>query len=277
MRIHHLNCGTLRPHLGRPGNGLRGWLTPAHLVTHCLLVESDDGLVLVDTGFGTADVDAPRERLGRFFLASVRPALERAETALEQVRRLGFDQAHLQHILLTHLDLDHAGGLPDFPAARVHVCAAELEAACAARAIAERVRYRPRQWAHGPCWVQHSFAAGESWHGLPCVRPLPGVSPELLLVALPGHTRGHCGVAVRTQTGGWLLHCGDGYVDRSEIEGTAPASPLLPLYQQIVQVTAERAASQARLRALAAEPGSDLRLFSSHDPREFAALELSAL
>ncbi|HEX5117671.1 MAG TPA: hypothetical protein VFW65_20960 [Pseudonocardiaceae bacterium] len=32
---------------------------------HCLLIETDrDGLVLVDTGLGVADVDSPRQRLG---------------------------------------------------------------------------------------------------------------------------------------------------------------------------------------------------------------------
>lgn len=31
----------------------------------------------------------------------------------------------VRHIVLTHLDLDHAGGLPDFPHAKVHVHATE--------------------------------------------------------------------------------------------------------------------------------------------------------
>ncbi len=33
----------------------------------------------------------------------------------------------MRHIVLTHLDVDHAGGLPDFPDARVHVFAREHE------------------------------------------------------------------------------------------------------------------------------------------------------
>ena len=37
-------------------------------------------------------------------------------------------------IVLTHLDLDHAGGLADFPQATVHVSATELRALQAPRA-----------------------------------------------------------------------------------------------------------------------------------------------
>ena len=38
-----------------------------HLIGHCLLVETDLGLVLVDTGFGLQDVRDPKSRLSRFF------------------------------------------------------------------------------------------------------------------------------------------------------------------------------------------------------------------
>ncbi|RZL98332.1 MAG: MBL fold metallo-hydrolase, partial [Sphingomonas sp.] len=74
MRIHHLNCGTCCPAGGRLFDGY----TPhgaAHLVCHCLLIETDAGLVLVDTGYGTRDVDHPHDRLADFFIALNRPRL----------------------------------------------------------------------------------------------------------------------------------------------------------------------------------------------------------
>jgi len=43
------------------------------------------------------------------------------------------------------------------------------------------------------------------------VRALPGARDDVLLIPLPGHSRGHCGVAVKTGEG-WLLHCGDAYL-----------------------------------------------------------------
>jgi hypothetical protein len=65
MRIHHLNCGCMCPIGGPLFDGFsRG--PRARLVCHCLLVETDQGLVLIDTGFGLRDVKAPYSRLSPF-------------------------------------------------------------------------------------------------------------------------------------------------------------------------------------------------------------------
>ena len=58
MRIHHLNCGLMEPLGGAMFDGVSGGAT-AKLACHCLLVETDQGLVLVDTGFGLQDVRQP--------------------------------------------------------------------------------------------------------------------------------------------------------------------------------------------------------------------------
>jgi glyoxylase-like metal-dependent hydrolase (beta-lactamase superfamily II) len=85
-------------------------------------------LVLVETGFGTRDFIRPSKVVRAFtFLSGTRRDVR--DTALHQVARLGYDVRDVQHIVLTHLHLDHAGGLPDFPWATVHVHALEYEAA----------------------------------------------------------------------------------------------------------------------------------------------------
>ncbi|GAA5036220.1 hypothetical protein [Actinopolymorpha pittospori] len=61
MRVHHLNCGTMRPLGGRLIDGRGGFLHRAELVCHCLLVETGDELVLVDTGMGSPSVERPGE------------------------------------------------------------------------------------------------------------------------------------------------------------------------------------------------------------------------
>ena len=48
---------------------------------------------------------------------------------MRQIQRLGFDPRDVRDIVLTHLDFDHAGGLCDFPEARVHLLGAELAGA----------------------------------------------------------------------------------------------------------------------------------------------------
>lgn len=128
MRIHHLNCGCMCPIGGALFDGFSRGLT-ARLICHCLLVETEQGLVLIDTGFGERDVKAPRSRLSPFFMNLNRIQFEQKYTALAAVEQLGYAARDVRHIVLTHLDFDHAGGLEDFPEATVHVMQAEIDAA----------------------------------------------------------------------------------------------------------------------------------------------------
>jgi glyoxylase-like metal-dependent hydrolase (beta-lactamase superfamily II) len=238
---------------------------------HCVLIEGEDGLVLVDAGLGVEDVNEPR-RLGFLFNAIVRPRLEIAETALRQVADLGFRPGDVRHIVPTHLDLDHAGGIGDFPGAAVHVFAAELRAASNPSSLTERGRYRAAQIAAVKKWAPIE-EAGESWFGFQAVSAIPGTRDEALLIPLPGHTRGHCGVAVR-RPDGWLLHCGDAYYHRSEIEPDGGATPAgIRFAERMASVNdTERRANLARLRDLARLAGGEVKLICSHDLAEFAAM-----
>ena len=277
LKVHHLNCGSLCPVGGRLFTGRGSILERGSLVCHCLLIETPrDGLVLVDTGFGTPDVADPRGKLGAPFVAVTHPRALLEETAVHQVRRLGFDPSDVRHILVTHLDLDHAGGLVDFPRARVHVYETEYHAAMKPT-LRDSQRYKAHQWAHGPAWALYPTAAGEPWFGFPCVRALDGLPPEILLVPLPGHSRGHSVIAVEASDG-WLLHAGDAYFFRGEIHENDPPCPAgLRLFQSLVEADhAQRTANQRRLRELERAHGSEVRIFCAHDPVELERLQGSA-
>ena len=150
VRVHHLNCGTMCPYGRRLMAGEGGFFETHDMCCHCLLIETAQGLILVDSGLGSDDVRTPA-RLGAPFRAVVRPQLRMEETALAQVQALGFRREDVRHIVLTHLDLDHAGGIADFPDADVHVFHAEIAAAMAP-SLREKMRYVQAQWAHGPRW-----------------------------------------------------------------------------------------------------------------------------
>lgn len=278
MRIHHLNCGTCCPAGGRLFDG-KSEGPFAHLVCHCLLIETNAGLVLVDTGFGTRDVAQPHRRLSEFFLKLNNIQLRPQETAVAQVRALGFDPADVRHIVITHLDFDHAGGIEDFPNAAVHLTAREKHSADARQGgkFVGRRRYRPQQWDEVIDWRLYPMGNGERWYGFDAVRDLDGLPPEILLVPLAGHTWGHSGVAVKTADG-WLLHAADAYFFRGEIGGEEPVCPPFnAAYQQLMEVDRRaRLANQQRLRRLSIDHSEEVRIFCAHDAVEFELLRSQA-
>jgi hypothetical protein len=96
MRIHHLNCISSCPLGGLLMDG-RSLALRGRLACHCLLLETSEGLVLVDTGFGTLDVKNPRGRLSSVFLALLAPDFRDNLTAIRQVERLGFNASDVRH------------------------------------------------------------------------------------------------------------------------------------------------------------------------------------
>jgi glyoxylase-like metal-dependent hydrolase (beta-lactamase superfamily II) len=180
----------MRPYFPRVENGIT-----------CLLIETNLGLVLVDTGLGIQDYLHPTKGMN-FFLKMMRSPRDVRETALHQIQRLGYKPEDLHHIIQTHLHLDHAGGLRDFPHAKVHVHKAEYEQ------IMSRPgwEYRSKHWTHNPDWRLHE-STGEKWYDFDAVQ-LNGFGPEIWLVPLTGHTPGHSAVAIKRDQG-WVLHGGD--------------------------------------------------------------------
>jgi glyoxylase-like metal-dependent hydrolase (beta-lactamase superfamily II) len=274
LRIHHLNCGTDCPFGGALFDGRSASLT-GRLVCHCLLIETDrHGLVLVDTGYGLKDVDHPHRkphpRITRTMRTMLNIKLREEETALRQIERLGFHASDVRHIVLTHLDFDHAGGLEDFPGATIHLMAKEYETATGPRqGFVPRNRYRPSQFNQITDWRTYG-ARGDRWFGFDAVRDMEGLPPEILLVPLPGHTWGHAGVAVETGTG-WLLHAGDAYFYRGEMrQARRRCTPGLRAYQNLMEVDRRaRLENQARLRALSTQRSGELNILCAHDPVEF--------
>jgi glyoxylase-like metal-dependent hydrolase (beta-lactamase superfamily II) len=272
MRIHHLNCGTFCPHGQLLINGSGSPFASGELVCHCMAIETPQGVVLIDTGLGTNDIADPMESLpGPLWQAINRAQLDVDETMIHQLERLNIKPEDVRHIVLTHLDFDHAGGIADFPHADVHVFRTEHEAATHPRKWIDHERYARRQFAHQPRWQLHDLANGETWMDFEAVRPIPGLDPDVLLIPLPGHSRGHCGVAVKSPSG-WLLHAGDAYFHHAELRPGQRECPIgLRVYQNVFQDDRTlRKHNQERLRELAQSAGDRVRILCSHDPDQLA-------
>jgi glyoxylase-like metal-dependent hydrolase (beta-lactamase superfamily II) len=156
------------------------------LALRCLLVEHDDGLVLVDTGIGDKDDAKFRDIYG---VESLTP--DGGLLLLAALAELGYTPADVRWVINTHLHFDHAGGnivraagelRPTFPRARYVVQRGELEFA---RHTNERTAgsYVP----HNFDGIDFHLVAGEL-ELLPGIRCLP----------TPGHVPFHQSVLIES-------------------------------------------------------------------------------
>ncbi len=158
----------------------------------------------------------------RAFLTINRVPRDAEETAFKQVSQLGYSPQDVRNVVLTHLHMDHSGGLSDFPWADVHVLTAEHHAALHHKSAKSLIGYDAAHWAHNPRWVLHD-PTRDSWFGLPSSLVLDDNGKRIFLIPLFGHSPGHCGVAVEAEAQ-WLMHCGDAYVRDSQIDPDQPLS-----------------------------------------------------
>lgn len=242
-----------------------GRLGLGRLSMTCLLVEREEGLLLVDTGFGVLARSDPAESVGRVFNAMSPVELQVGEPACERVLAIGKRPEDVTDIVCTHLDVDHVSGLRDFPNARVHVSRFELKEALSSW----NPRYRARCWAHRPHWEKHDLLRQEVL-GFPTSRDVFGCGSVVLLGAA-GHSKGHVAVAFKTKTG-HVVHTGDAvYLEAEAREGVPGLGAGLRVLRRLADRDKEEAERTRRLVAsLMARP--EVTVITSHDERTLARL-----
>jgi N-acyl homoserine lactone hydrolase len=200
MRIHAIETGRVQIKASQivgQGHGLRRRLAPLFdaewsdwLPVNAYLIEHRDGVILVDTG-----ASAGLKRLPRwhpYFRSCVRFDIEPEQEAGPKLRALGVTLADVRRVVLTHLHIDHAGGLSHFPKSEILVSPGELRRASG---LAGRLRgFLPERW---PSAFDPKPLVLDSGPYGPFARSKRLTADgEIVAVATPGHTPDHLSVIV---------------------------------------------------------------------------------
>ncbi len=247
IKLHHLNCVKLVTPIAENVSG------------HCLLLDENGKLVLIDTGIGLLDTLQPFERIGKDLIDKIGYRFDEKLTAIYQVKALGYDPEAVTDCIISHLDNDHIGGLPDFPGAVVHVAAEELQ-----NFKSGNVRYLRPALEHGPTIKTYGSSVSE-WFGFEARRVDANTETEILLIPLFGHSRGHCGVALRIDAQ-WIFYVGDAYYLRIELDNET--HPVTQLARANADDNDMRIASLGKIRQLAKDH-PEIQFFGYHDIDEF--------
>lgn len=145
--------------------------------TNCLLIQSDDEWILVDTGFGSKLSDKRRRQMN----------IEAGNHLFDGLAALGVSPQDISTVILTHLHFDHAGGCTVF-----NDVGEQVPAFPNARYVAQQA-----EWDDAVSDAPELFGAYFKEDLLPIQAQLDLVDShvqlrhQIRLERVPGHTRGH--------------------------------------------------------------------------------------
>ncbi len=268
VRLHPLLCaeslappGWFRRHDGRGatrralGFGVpqSQWLSGP--IGAFLLEHTTAGAILLDTGIHPSAPDRLKENFGRvnaYFFRTLRMSPGRSAPA--QLRLRGIDPADISLVVMTHLHVDHASAMSEFPAATFICAEPEWQAATARFGVWSG--YTRRQLPPPSRVRTIDFDAHNSEQHPPFTNTVDLLGDgSVRLLYTPGHTKGHISVLARLADREALLVGDAAYTLRNLQEGILP-------YRTVDDSTYRR--SVGELRAYA-EQNADALVIPTHD------------
>jgi glyoxylase-like metal-dependent hydrolase (beta-lactamase superfamily II) len=194
---------------------------PAFLIHH-----PTAGPFLVDTGLHPSVASKPQENLGRMYSNFGRPELRPGQDLPAQLRARDIDPKSIRLVVMTHLHLDHASGMSEFPAATFVLTEEEWVAATTDRRPFLR-GYRPSHYDYAFDYrtLSYSGEAITSYSSFGRTFDLFG-DGSVRLAFTPGHSAGHQSVICRLSDRD-LVIAGDAIYTMAQLEGgPEPPRPL---------------------------------------------------
>ncbi|MBG0778093.1 MAG: N-acyl homoserine lactonase family protein [Desulfovibrionaceae bacterium] len=251
MRLYLFEAGVLKSkkHFFTLNQGLG---EPFDVPVPFFLIDHPRGKVLFDTGNALETVDRKREHWGAM-VDAYDVVMAEDQWCANAIRKVGVEPGDIDYVILSHLHLDHAGGVGHFPNARYVVQRDELAFA-----------YVPDPYMKG-AYIRKDFDKDVDWMLLEGWRD-DGFDffgdGSVTICFTPGHTPGHQSILVDLPDSGPMFLAGDACYTRDNLEnGSLPG---------VMWSAGETVRSVARMRRLASTRGA--AIVFGHDPEGWATL-----
>jgi glyoxylase-like metal-dependent hydrolase (beta-lactamase superfamily II) len=178
----------------------------ADLPVYCWLIRHPDGLFLIDTGYDSRVNDPSYfKKAGAiikwFARTQVQTKIDWQDQLVQQLNLHGIPLSAIDAVILTHLDVDHVGGIPAMKGLRFIVNADEYDQ--------NKLAFLLPDWFDPEKVKLSPNSVGAFTRSLPL-----GNSGDLHYVSTPGHTPGHCSILLRAAEvdilfAGDLVYCAE--------------------------------------------------------------------
>jgi glyoxylase-like metal-dependent hydrolase (beta-lactamase superfamily II) len=266
MKVHAIRTGSVRiktAQVEARGHGFisrlaifadRNWTE--WLPTYAWVIDHHEGVFVVDTGQGAHLLEA-RSSLHPYLRWEVAFRIEREEEIGPQLRGLGVGPRDVKRVVLTHLHMDHDGGLAHFPHSEILVSRGELRTASG---YMGRLRgYLPNRW---PSWFDPVPVdlVGTPLGPFLASKQLTKAG-DVIAVGTPGHTADHISILVLEEDIAIFLAGDTSYTEELMLAGNLDG------------VTADERVGRATLNAIKRLTKTRPTVYlPTHDPRSAARL-----
>ncbi len=198
IKLYFFECGVLRCDkslitMGRDAGKIIDIPVPFFLIQH------PKANILYDTG-NAIEVARDKHKHWGDVVKAYDPIMTEDQYVVNQLKKIGINPEDINYVILSHLHLDHAGGVGDFPNAKYVVQRRELE------------------WAYVPdfyqklAYIRPDFDKPVNWYLLDGYNDdkfdLLG-DGKIQIWFTPGHTPGHQALWVELENSGPFLLTGD--------------------------------------------------------------------
>lgn len=173
-----------------------------------LLIDHPKGKVLFDTGNALEVVSQKKEHWGGI-LAAYDPIMTKEQWCINAINSVGVKKEDISYVILSHLHLDHAGGVGLFPNAKYIVQRDEIHYA-----------YVPDSFMRG-AYIRKDFDKPVDWHFLHGWEDdnfdLFG-DGRIVTCFTPGHTPGHMSLLLNLPKSGKMFYTSDACYTEENLE-----------------------------------------------------------